>query len=327
MAMEKKTRRSNSSRTRATRRKIRRRQRTVALLAVLAGVVILGFLGLYISNSQSGLHVTGENSYDVKAGYRSLEVGEKEYAYKRRISTVLVTLVDSEEPIQEGAQYGCDMTEASIHLIVMDGTAKKLRVLGIPGELVAVSSAEVTGDDLLEAVRSLLGDVPVDQYIIANRAGISWLNEYLGGITVDVPNNDLAMLYMDLYEGSTATLTGDAAADFVLFRGEESASNRDGFAARQESFLDSALPRLREKVQGDPVAAAKELDMPENAFCSSIGKSQYLGYLKLFLEMSQEEDYYTALENSIVTVEDGAEFHVDEEKLQQLILDLFYEEG
>ena len=57
---------------------------------------------------------------------------------------------------------------------------------------------------------------------------------------------------------------------------------------------------------------------------TSITRSQYLDLAGKISEADFTADYYYTIEGEDIRGEENDEFHVDKEKLQKLIVDLFY---
>ena len=168
-------------------------------------------------NRRKNYHVTGTNSVDVGAGYRYTEYNGKKYQYNNRVTTLLYAGLDSFDELKQTATYGDKARADSIMLIVLDEVSKKMSVVAINRDtMTEVHRFSRNGDDLgvyvthlgyaytngdggeascenlKTAVSTLFNNLPIDGYMVSNQTSIVMINDLVGGVTVTVPNDDLA---------------------------------------------------------------------------------------------------------------------------------------
>ena len=194
-------------------------------------------------NRRKNYHVTGTNSVDVGAGYRYTEYNGKKYQYNNRVTTLLYAGLDSFDELKKTATYGDKARADSIMLIVLDEVSKKMSVVAINRDtMTEVHRFSRNGDDLgvyvthlgyaytngdggeascenlKTAVSTLFNNLPIDGYMVSNQTSIVMINDLVGGVTVTVPNDDLAAKYPELTTGNVVTLDESNVRAYVQQR-------------------------------------------------------------------------------------------------------------
>jgi len=170
-------------------------------------------------------------------------------------------------------------------------------------------------------VENFLGGVMVDYYVSMNLDAIALLNDAVGGVTVNI-THDFSQVDPSIPMG-TYTLKGDQARVFVQTRwnvGDELNLSR---IERQREYMTNYISAFREKVHSsstqyvldsyNQVAPYLVSDLPVSTLTGMV--ERYIDYpltgiLSLEGENRLGEEFY--------------EFYPDEEKLEDLILELFY---
>ena len=250
----------------SSRRKQKRKMMLVCTLAVAFVVCLLGFAVKQKLDRQKSYHVSGSNSIDVGAGYRYTEYNGKKYQYNNRVTTLLYAGLDTYDELKQTATYGDKARADSIMLIVLDEVSKKISVVAINRDTMTevhrfsrngndlgtyvthIGYAYANGDggnasceNLKTAVSSLIGGLPISGYIVSNLNSIAMINDLVGGVTVTVPNDDLASKYPELTAGSIVTLDESNVRAYVQQRDTEVDFSNEGRIERQKSFVLSFM--------------------------------------------------------------------------------------
>ena len=240
MATEK-TERANRmpKRKRSSRRSRRRRKRILASLSViLAAAVGVGIWMYQSQKQQADRHVTAGNSVDMKAGYRTITYKGKEYQYNSLITTILYAGIDSEGEMTVNEGYADAARADSTSVVVLDKKHKKMTIIALSRDTMTDvhryslsgrdrgayethlgfayaygEGGEVSCENLRLAVSDLLGGIPINEYAVTNQSSMTYINNLVGGVTVTVPNNDLAALHPELTEGMTVKLDDSNVRD------------------------------------------------------------------------------------------------------------------
>ena len=330
-----------------------RHNKKFAAAAVLLCIVVLsagGFFLLHSRREQSRLHVTAGNSVDMKGGYRTITWKDREYQYNSLITTILYAGLDSTDPLKASETYSNKARADSVSVVILDKKKKKMSILALnrdtmteirrytrTGEDMGTyvshlgyaysygDGGEVSCEDLKEAVEKLLG-ISIDEYAVTNQSSITSINDLVGGVTVTVPNDDLAAMYPELKKGAVVTLDDSNVKDFLQHRDTAADFSNEGRIERQQAYVTAYVDLLKNRLASEPDQLWQEIGQMNDYLQTSITKNKYLSLARLLEKVSfTDADYYRPTgKDSAGELHD--EFYVDEDALKQLVIDLFYEE-
>ena len=318
---------------------------------VVAAAVLVG--GTYLHGSlqaQQRQHVTAGNSVDMKNGYRTRTYDGKEYQYNSLIITILYAGIDSEGTMEATAAYSNKARADSIALVILDKKKQKMSILALNRDTMTQirrytregddlglytshlgyaysygDGGEVSCENLEEAVQLLIGDIPISDYVVTNRSSMTEINDLVGGVTVTVPNNDLAAKHSDLSQGRVVTLDDSNVEDFLRYRDIQTDFSNEGRIQRQQAYITAYIGQFRELLQTDLESAWDKTEEMTDHLQTSITKSKYLGLAKLLESVSFDDTDYYRPEGTDQLGDLHDEFYLDEDNMEKLIIDLFYE--
>ena len=331
-----------------------RKKQNMLILGLAASVIFVGLAATVVVNKlkeQKNYHVTGANSVDVGVGYRYTEYNGKKYQYNNRVTTLLYAGLDSFDELKQTATYGDKARADSIMLIVLDEASKKMSVVAINRDTMTdvhrfsrnggdlgtyvthLGYAYANGDggtasceNLKTAVSNLFNNLPIDGYMVSNQTSIVMINDLVGGVTVTVPNNDLATQYPELTEGNIVTLDESNVRAYVQQRDTAVDFSNEGRIERQKSFVLSFMDEFGTLVRDNSTQVWDELEECSNWMQTDITKNKYLSLADAFSQTNLAPDSYYILEGEDQLGELHDEFYYDEDALQELIIKLFYRE-
>lgn len=331
-----------------------RKKQKMLILGLAAAVAFVGLAATVVINKlkeQKNYHVTGANSVDVGAGYRYTEYNGKKYQYNNRVTTLLYAGLDSFDELKQTATYGDKARADSIMLIVLDEVSKKMSVVAINRDtMTEVHRFSRKGDDLgfyvthlgyaytngdggeascenlKTAVSTLFNNLPIDGYMVSNQTSIVMINDLVGGVTVTVPNDDLAAKYPELTTGNVVTLDESNVRAYVQQRDTAVDFSNEGRIERQKSFVLSFMDEFGAMVKEDASSVWDSLEACSDWMQTDITKNKYLSLADAFSNTNLTPDSYYILEGEDQLGELHDEFYYDEDALQELIIKLFYRE-
>lgn len=331
-----------------------RKKQKMLILGLAAAVIFVGLAATVVVNKlkeQKNYHVTGTNSVDVGAGYRYTEYNGKKYQYNNRVTTLLYAGLDSFDELKQTATYGDKARADSIMLIVLDEVSKKMSVVAInrdtmtevhrfsrKGDDLGVyvthlgyaytngDGGEASCENLKTAVSTLFNNLPIDGYMVSNQTSIVMINDLVGGVTVTVPNDDLAAKYPELTTGNVVTLDESNVRAYVQQRDTAVDFSNEGRIERQKSFVLSFMDEFGAMVKEDASSVWDSLEACSDWMQTDITKNKYLSLADAFSNTNLTPDSYYILEGEDQLGELHDEFYYDEDALQELIIKLFYRE-
>lgn len=319
---------------------------TVAILAVVL-VLLAGMLLLqrWENTQDAPVSSSGEaSSVEAGAPVDGREItyyNGTAYAKKENLETVLLLGVDKFEGDINNQQADF------LLLLVMDkenetctpiqlnrDTMTQIRILGVTGEPAGTftgqlalahtygSGEEDSCENTVLAVENLLYGMEIDHYISLTMDGVALLNDLVGGVTVEVLD-DFSGIDDSLVQGETVTLQGQQALTYVRSRGGMEDSSNLHRMERQRQYLSALQQQLKAAVQQEDGFTLDAL-LQLNEYMVSDCTVNQLSDLGNSLAAYQVGDILTT-PGDAQEGEEFMEFTVDEDALQQLVMDVFYE--
>ena len=172
------------------------------------------------------------------------------------------------------------------------------------------------------AVSNLLYGMEIDHYVSLTMDGVALLNDLVGGVTVEVLD-DFSGIDDSLMQGETVTLQGQQALTYVRSRGGMEDSSNLHRMERQRQYLAALQQQLKAAVQQEDGFTLDAL-LQLNEYMVSDCTVNQLSDLGDSLAAYQVSGILTTPGNA-QEGEEFMEFTVDEDALQQLVMDVFYE--
>ena len=312
------------------------------LVILLLLVLVILYSGLRILES-TVLHSTESNSEPIIS--KTITRNGIDYFPRQDITVVMVLGIDQYGPVESSNYYRNQGSADSVMLLVFDETEKdctvlylnrdtmlNMDVLGVRGEYAGTTYGQLalahtygTGlEDSCENVKNTLMNfihgLTIDYYVAMNMDAIPILNDAVGGVTVTV-TDDFSKVNPSITMGEL-TLQGEQVIDYVRTRKDVGDQKNLTRMERQKEYVDGFLEALYSKAQQD------------NGFLLSLYEA-VAPYLvtdctgdTLAAMLDRYADFTIAgapsPEGENMVVDGHYEFHVDEEKMDALIVDLFY---
>lgn len=292
-----------------------------------------------------------EESYELQEG--QIRYNGKTYQYKENLMNILCLGIDSRDGIAKEKTPGKAGQADCVILAVLDDDAKTIRLINISRdsmvpvhvyatdgsfvedrtEQLALQYAYGDGRDwscqlMEQAVSDLFYGLPIHGYCALSMNSIADLNDAVGGVTVTVPE-DLAKMQPKMFTaGTTVTLKGELAYHFVHDRDYKSAdvASNNKRIARQKTYAVAFVNQMKQGMKEDLSLPVRLYQMAEKQMVTSISLDQAVYLCTEYMNSSFDTDNIYTVDGEVTMGEEYAEFHVDDDALYQLILDVFYEE-
>ena len=264
--------------------------------------------------------------------------GEK-YVYNEDLVSILFLGVDK-EAFEEGSTVGDGKAGQAdaLFLLVLDTKTGKSRLIAISrdtmtdvnvysdlGNFIGTEKLQLClaytyGDgkeksceNTVRAVSRLFYGMPVAAYAALDLDAIAVLTDAVGGVEVTV-TKDLTIQDPSLKEGERKVLTGEQAQWYVRSRlveeKEATADANSDRIERQKQYLAAFLLTLYQKIKDFSVTNLSAAEVTYLGTLLFRGGFQDAGILSIKGEASMGETY--------------AEFHVDEQAMYEMVLEVFY---
>lgn len=313
------------------------------LLAVSTTFAVLNLIGKrQVIAEKSGVR---ENPYSVTYDEgKTVVYNGQTYALNENIVTVAAMGVDREKFGLTDDKIGTAGQADVILIGALDLKSGNVQVLMIPrdsmvdvdqytvsGQYVGVERMQVClsfayGDggetscrNVLSCAERILYGIPIRLYGAMDLAGIPYLNDTIGGVTVTSPET-----FDNFVEGQTVTLYGDDAEAFVRSRNTAVLDSDTPRRARQVQYLQAfAHKAVQAAIKDISIVASLYNTVSEYAFTNvSLSKVTYLA--TTLLTKGVHIGDIRSLTGKLVDADPYPEFNIDEQAAFETVLDTFY---
>jgi len=308
---------------------------------ILLLMLVMLYSGLQILEST----VLHKGSGETQVASKTIQRDGVAYFPRQDITVVMVLGIDREGPVADSGTYNNRGASDLDILLVFDelqqtcsvlhlnrDTMLTMPVLGVGGRQagtwygqLALAHTYGSGlEDSCENVRRTISDflygIRIDYYVAMNMDAISILNDAVGGVTVNI-TDDFSRVDPTLTKGQV-TLMGDQAETFVRTRKDVGDQLNLSRIERHKEYLDGFVEAFREKQEADSEFVLDAYDQVAPYLVTDCSATVVHVLVERYGDYEITEVISPQGEN--VMGEEYFEFHVDEEKLDELILRLFY---
>lgn len=322
-----------------------KKQRKLWAIVVFLSIPILVIAALYsgLRFWESTVLASGELAAE---GYVSKTVRSNgvDYFPRQDITVFLILGIDEAGPVKDSGSYNNTGEADVILLAIFDETAESCRILALNRDTMAdvpvlglggkfagthreqLALAHTYGSGLHDscentkkAVSDFLNGIRIDYYLAMNLDAVGILNDAVGGVRVTI-TEELQAADPSLKPGEMVLL-GDQALKFVQLRKNVGGQLNVERMQRQQLYMQGFVDAWQKKAaHGAFALETYELAAPYMVTDCSVDMLSSLS--RRFADYRLEE--IVTPEGGNVLSERYYEFHAEEEKLQELILRLFY---
>lgn len=334
---------------RKRRVQINQKNRTIVIVCVLVVALLTAFL-IWRDQRAQGVFKVNETT-DVEAdGSYMMTYNGVEYEYNNNIMSVLLIGIDSKGKMETTKTYGDHGRADNIELLILDRKTSKVSILPISRDTITpVHKYSMNGYDMgtedthlgfaysfgdggkgsclntQQAVTDLLYGVTPRYYFTTNLDSISFLNDLVGGVTVTVPNSDVAGKHEELTKGNTVKLNSGNVADFLRYRDTASDYSNNGRMERQRAFLEAVVNKLAGMSASEYEDMWKEINSKDSNILTNLSNGQFIQILDKIRDYEINPDADSLKIEGENSSEDGYDvFYPDKDQLQKLVIDTFF---
>ncbi len=317
-------------------------------IAFFVAVLLLAVTILY-----SGLRIWESTvSYSEQNGKtafvsKTVTVDGVEYFPRQDITVLMLLGIDQFGPVQASESYKNPGAADVVVLLILNDqdqtvsvlclnrdTMLEMPVLGVGGKQAGTAVAQLAlshsyGNGLQEscentrkAVSDFLNGITIDHYVSMNMDAISIANDAVGGVVVNV-EDDFSAVDESIQMGEYR-LTGDEALTFVRTRKDVGSQLNLSRMERQQEYMRGFFAALQQRLSEDTGAAADLYEQVEPYVVTDCSTTVLLDLVDRCDEYDLVEIVSPEGENRLG--EEYYEFYANEEKLQELVLRLFFAE-
>lgn len=320
---------------------MKKKQRAVIISVVLIVVFAVGILAAraYMSRETAMEDV----DIDEEAGFETITYNGEKYRYNTDLKTILFMGVDNTDPVEEQKYAGRGGQSDVLLLFILNTSEKTIQTLQISrdsmidvdvydmdGTQIATEKVQIAtqyayGDGakkscLLtkEKVSELLYGIPIQSFLSLNIDGIATISEAIGGIKITVPE-DYTMIDPSFEKGKEIVLKGEQAEKYIRYRDTTVTGSNNDRMERQSQVVQAAALQLPKQLKEDSELYKQLISGAKLYMVTDLSTGEIDKFISYKSESEMER-----VPGDVVAGEKHDEFHVDDEKLYDLLVKLFY---
>lgn len=329
----------------------------LAIAGGMAGMRMVGKASLSATVARAEIMELGEKADELEKNEILYKDGG--YVLNEDLITVLVMGIDKETVIDVGGQSWEEEEESgyaggqadALFLLLINPHDKNVYVIAInrnsmaevdvfdeEGNYQGIYTKQIAlqhgyGDGKEEsclrqvkAVSRMFHGIPIHAYAAVSMDAIPELNDLVGGITVEVLDDIIYPEYdMDLYQGETVTLFGEKAYWYVRLRNENTFNSNELRLQRQKQYMTTFAAEAKKQSMSDIRVAVNLYQTVRKYMVTDIDLQEFTYMVTEYIDYDFDKENMYSLQGETVQGSNFEEFYVDEDALQDLIIELFYE--
>ena len=329
----------------------------LTVIGSVAGMRMVGKASLSTAAASAEIIELGEKVDELETNGILYKDGN--YVLNEDLVTVLVMGIDKETVVEvggqsweeeEGSQFAGGQADA-LFLLLINPHDKNVSVISInrnsmaevdvfdeEGNYQGIFTKQIAlqhgyGDGKEEsclrqvkAVSRMFHGIPIHGYAAVSMDAIPELNDMVGGITVEVLDDIIYPEYdMDLHQGETVTLFGEKAYWYVRLRNENMFNSNELRLQRQKQYLTTFAAEAKKQSMSDIRVAINLYQTVHKYMVTDIDLNEFTYMVTEYINYDFDRENMYSLQGETVQGSNFEEFYVDEDFLQDLIIELFYE--
>lgn len=322
--------------------KTRRSNKLLIVVAALILVVVALYGGLRILESTV---LYQEQTPAEPVSSKTITRNGVSYFPRQDITVFLLMGIDEYGPVKDSKSYNnpgesdvvllaiFDETEESCNILALNrDTMMDIPILGLGGKQAGTryaqlalahtygSGLEDSCENVKKTLMGFLHGLTVDYYVAMNMDAIQVLNDAVGGVTVTV-TEDFSEVNPTITMGEM-TLHGQQAIDYVRIRKDVGDQKNITRMERHKGYIDGFLQAMGSKTDAEPEFLLSAYEQVAPYLVTDCSLETLSTLMNRYADYSVVQIVTPEGENIIA---DGHyQFIVDEEKLDELVLSLFY---
>ncbi|MCR5655059.1 MAG: LCP family protein [Lachnospiraceae bacterium] len=177
------------------------------------------------------------------------------------------------------------------------------------------------------AVSRLFLGIPINGYVAIGMDAIEELNDAVGGVEVTVLEDvgGWAKKY-GIHEGDVVTLTGEQAYEYVRNRDWSLVDSNERRLKRQKQYLTAFVPAVKRTIAGNVGTAMGLYDVLSDHMVTDVDLSEFTYMATEFMDYHVDVENIVSPKGKIMEGDEFKEYYLVKKSLEDLIVELFYEE-
>lgn len=318
----------------------------------IVSVTIVGILlSMFLIFCMSGKKNLSKNIATYTSEEKVVIYNNKEYVYRDGLINLLCLGIDKEEQMSLRNDVDNSMGQAdAIFLVSIDTKRKVVCTLAIPRDtMVALQMYDASGAYLgsrmgqltlqyaygdgmaksaglmVNQVAGILQGIPINAYAAINVHSLWILNSAVGGVDMYM-DEDYTMLNPVFIEGTTVHLSGNLLENYIRERDCDFAGTAYTRMYRLKKYMFAYYEKAKSVLRQDIALPFRILDEMQADMETNLTMKEITYLLTEVLDCRLTDESFYILPGEQVMGEEYEEFYIDENEVEKLLIELFYEE-
>lgn len=177
----------------------------------------------------------------------------------------------------------------------------------------------------MRAVQNLMYGIPIQGYVSVDMTVIEQLNQAVDGVDVKVLEN-MEQVDPEFVEGNIVHLQDEQAFWYVKYRDTQSYASADRRLERQKQFLADFAEKAICKTREDVLFPYQLYMNCKGHMYTNLSADKLMYLVRKARQYEINTDHFYSLPGETRMGREYEEFYVDEDKLTEMMIELFYEE-
>lgn len=270
--------------------------------------------------------------------------GEK-YKYNENITSILFMGIDKRGFDENNELIGANGDADALILMAYDTKTGKSNLISISRETMAYMNVyssdgafvgtkkqqlclafaygdgkETSCENQVDAVQKLFYNVPINSYIALDLDGIAYMNDAVGGVTVEALET-----FKNFTEGEVVTLYGDNAETYVRYRDITQVDSNNNRMKRQKQYLNAFFNQLVTQTKSNVTTVVDLYNAASPYVVTNVGVGKAVYLANSVLQGSFSDFDMQNVPGTVTMGEKYAEFNIDEDAFFELFLEIYYD--
>lgn len=326
----------------------------IILVVVILAVLLIATTTLYIMYTSGKKGMLDNSDVTISAPETDTEIeiddsgktviyNGKKYIYNDNVTTVLFLGIDKTDVDNTSKFIGKNGQADALYLAIIDTNTSDMNFLSISRDTITdvnlysqtgkyvgvkklpICAAYAYGDgkqtscqNTATALSRLLFGIPINRYITFDMSSVSAVTNYVGGVEVPEYNSDFTE-----QTGKKITVSGKNALKYVRYRDKTQFGSNDVRIERQRYFLKSLGNKILNATKKDIGYPLKIFNMLKSDMVTDLAASD-VTFLASVVAKTNGEPEFSSISGQMVEGEEYDELHIDDDKLYEQVLELFY---
>lgn len=175
-----------------------------------------------------------------------------------------------------------------------------------------------------ETVSRMLGGIPIHGYCALYWSGVEIIQQEIGGVTVNVPEELHLLDVANFPESGEVELSPEQAKIYVQGRDITVTGSNELRMQRQQNYMKAMYQKLRKTLLSHPLKSVEMKELIEDYLVTDLSKEEILALGVQIAVKTKESPIHETIQGTSVDTHTQDAFYIDEKALDEFLVRTFY---